>query len=254
MILASTLAVRGGEVDYFAGNGKIYDGSFDYDTFPITETLSTRESNGAWLFSYVYDPNTNFLIDIGEVGGSLGLKFKGEGVSFGNGFFTYLLQRQGEGGDELTARFTGGSFTLGSKYILIIEKQGVVLNAYLKEVDGVKQTLTTNIIASSLTAGTISLDRQQADIGRRALTSGAYYTGAIKQLEYVNGIFTTEQIDQALNSGSFRGANIEHSLSNYSLAIDFNKQNGQPLTTFANTPSYTITPFGGSEYVDYESL
>lgn len=253
MILASTLAVRGRRISPFLkGPAKVYDGAFDYDTFQKGTTFSEKESNTSFLFSFQYN-EYGTLFNVGKFGGGESQRFEGEGAIFNSDGFRFFLQKA-QSTDWLNVIFSV-SLEQGKRYTLILKKQRTFFSAFLYNIEDNSYT-ALNIIfyENTLTDGSIAPDPSTCVIGKRNLGSPSdlFFNGALKQFEIVNTVSFDEEA--AARQGSFRAAGIARNSGEYLFALNTDQTDGNPPTTFPNTPQYTITSFGGAEYVDYENL
>lgn len=226
--------------NYLAGNAKIYDGTLDYDVatgaLPVnyTQTISflshvlISPTTSNFIFSTRATTNTGLFVARNSVGG-ITVQYTAN-----SGFFD--------------AVFNGITITAGY-YCLVVVKtnslfSGTSIRLWINGVEAARTSNTTSGIAGSTATNSIV-------IGASNLLGGNKFVGRIRQLEIINRVATPSEVLAASAAGSFRGAGIAHNSGQYLLAVDFDKTGAVPPTTFANTPPYTITSFGGAAYTPY---
>jgi hypothetical protein len=224
----------GGE-SYLDGNAKVYDGSFDYDQIV---GWSQIERTQAWAMNIATKINPSVAVR---------LLFEQGASSVDRGIVVYItsadilfIEIANNSGNRVVAEtyksiiinYDGGSNASG-------------VNAYVDGVLATKTIVQNNLSATIIQAGGTT------EIGGRSPGSLLPFNGLIRQFEIINRIATAGEISDTATFGSFRGAGVSHASGQYLLAIDTDKVNGQNLTTFAGTPTYTITAFGGATYTPY---
>lgn len=216
------------------GNAQVFDGSFDYDTITAYQGQAQAQP-----FSQLID--VEFItkkITIGlysDVISGIGLELFIEST----GKVRFLIVN---GSGNLYFVNTSEVVNTGRNNF-IFTWNGSTASIYLNGT-----ALTINTIANTL-SGYLAGNRT-ATIGARGGGTDKLL-GKYKTLEVINKVANAQEIADAAAGGSFRSAGIGYGSGQYLLAVDFNKQDGEAPTTFAGTPSYIITAFGGATYTPY---
>ena len=231
--------------NYRSGNAKIYDGSFDYDEGAVWSRLNTNTP-----FSMLFD----FVPQVGFASGLLWSQDNMIATSraiyvqiLGGGAVRFTISNGGSGSWLIID--TISTIALNAVTNIIITYDAGLIAAGAKiYFNGILQS--TNVVGNTL-SGTIAQASTTFSIGElNGLGfSGSKFTGKIRQLEILNRVASTGEISSAGSSGSFQAASVP--LSDYLLAVEFNKTGTANLTTRTGTPTYAITAFGGAAYTPY---
>lgn len=226
-------AIWGGSANFLDGNAQLFDGVFDYDIISSMEAIQIPYS---------------ILINAEILGGLTYVFFDNRdgGLVSSNGLAvavfpdrTIFLNNQLDGGQRVS---TSSALPLGNNNIIITASSGSI-SIYI---NGVDSTVSVNAPIISNPSPV-----RDAKIGVLQDASSFKYKGKFKTLEILNREATAQEVADASATKSFRGAGIAFDSGDYYLAVDFDKQNGENPTTFAGTPSYTITGVGGTTYTPY---
>jgi hypothetical protein len=234
--------------NYRAGNAKLYDGTFDKDIvanvnnnvidptgntpFSILMTLNYAGNTNAGVFNIGFSDFTSqyFAVTLNSPSAPAGLQ---------------LWWRNGSGLLLLASLWPNTALT-GINTFIITYSGG----RNLAGCNGYKNGGLGSKTASFDTfQGMASYSAPNAAIGSQFLDGSFALQGTIRQLEIINRVATPAEIALASTEGSFRGANI--ALSDFTLAVDFNKTGTVDLTTIGGTPTYTITAVGGAVYTQF---
>jgi len=228
--------------NYLAGNAKIYDGSFDYD---IISSFSQLDRTDA--FSIMFDLNLSII------SGFRAIFVQGASNGVGGGMFallngTQLLFRlERVAGSSLQVVYN--SFANIGRQNIAVTYDGTSTAAGVKVYkDGVFVAQSSS--SNSLSGSIINATYPQITIGSGFPVS-SFLGAKLKIFEIINRVATAGEVLLAAQTGSFRGANIPFSSGLYRLAVNTNQTGTANLTTFASTPTYTITAFGGAAYTPY---
>lgn len=243
MILPLT-AVWGGApfIDYLEGNAQVFDGSFDYD-----RVINWNQTERTQPFSLNINAffNTNSLQPILSTLNATLVSAAGIEILTISGFIRFIMQSSFSIGIEKT---TNIAFSSGYNSIIITYDGSSNASGVTCYINNVLTTFGTpardNLTGSIINAGNLA-----HPFGRPLDVSSLYFKGKGKIFELINRVATTQEIADATTTGSFRGAGVAN--ANFLLSIDFDKVDGQDPTTFAGTPTYTITGFGGTTYTPY---
>jgi hypothetical protein len=235
----------GGSVNYLAGNAKVYDGSFDYDQVASWSQLTYTSSFSILIALDIERIPIGTPEQIFQQGGSGG-NDPSLLIGLQNNNIRFIMREIST--KQLTALTP---ITLGKKVIIVVFDASLPNNNTNKLrifIEGAEPAKTyTNTSPFNIVNGVIDYAR----IGRTTPPSSTYFDGQIRQLEIINRVATPAEIAAASATGSFRGAGIAHNSGQYLLAVDFDKMGTVPPTTFAGTPAYSITSFGGAAYTPY---
>ena len=220
-------------IDYRAGNAQVFDGSFDYDTL-----ASYSSPAQAQPFSFLFECKLTTKITTGlwsDVVGGIGMELYIEGtgklrflIANGPGNLYYVNTTQTVTAEQNTIIFTWS---------------GSVAKIYLNGTALTINTISNTLVSYLSGTRTAYLASRPAGID--------LMQGKMKLIEAVDRVVTAQEISDATAGGSFRAAGIPYDGGEYLVAINFDKADGQNPTTFAGTPSYTITGFGGTTYATY---
>jgi len=227
---------------YLDGNAKIYDGSFDYDTFNTWSTIFKASTISIFIALKATVSTRSGIQFIAAQGDNLSSNNSNLIVYLDNGRLHFYLQSSG----GLLLVRSNNIVAIGDNRLSITyDGSGTAAGVAFYEA-GVAVGITTisNTLSGELLATTIFR------IGAR-IDAFFKLNANIGQLEIINSVASGAQQLAAAETGSFRGAGISHASGQYLLAVDTDKVNGQNLTTFAGTPSYTITAIGGATYTPY---
>lgn len=245
MILSSTIATLGA-VDYFAGNAKIYDGSFDYDIFnPSIQIMPFGQPiTVCWS---LYPQVENFtLLDSQET-------FVGARNGFSMGFVTPsqpFVRLNAVSGNQFLVRSVE-SVALNTKSVVLITYNGNGIASNIKLFAGGAKL--TNNITLDQTPNSISFNNEPFTIGARGRLIDNLFQGYLKRYEVINRVVTDAEALTVMEEGSLRS--VEKNRANFLIDLDLNKADGNAPTFFADSPQYgTITSFGGATYIDYPSV
>ncbi len=234
---------RRAQANYLAGNAKVYDGAFDYDLVNSWEQIDRLQPFTMNFHAFYTPAPTTWLFAQGDLETAIGLQVAivptlvqiiMRASASNSIVVNFPLSEPINGYNSLIITYDGSSNANG-------------LNVYLNSVQ-----LSRSIVVNALSSSIISIDYTDLLIGQRSFGNPTQrFSGRIKIYEVINRVATAGEIAGASMKGSFRGAGISHASGQYRLAVDFDKVDGQAPTTFAGTPTYTITPFGGATYVPY---
>lgn len=234
--------------DYRLGNAQIFDGAFNYNNIaglPATGIFNNTAER-AILFEVDIQNNNNALFAYGNAGGFPGTAGFLVQVNSSN---TISFQVRLLSGERLVVNCD--TVVTGGKHTIIITK-GLSWRASDIEiyVDGVQQVKTVPF--DGITAGDVEAGSAIV-LGRRSNESSLYFQGKFKQFEILDFKPNALQISDAsgITGGSFRAAGIAHNSGNYIAAVDFEKENTENPTSYADTPLLALTAFGGATYEDY---
>jgi len=227
---------------FLGGNGKIYDGSFDYDligsfpsperTQPFTIFMAIKknvENINLALFTTFVAPSKGIEILILPTNQ---LRFIIQPFSGANRILV---------SSAVNSFLSNGYYTIALSYARDSNANNIIL--YINGIAAVL-TVTNNALVDSVA------NVGSAQIGGRTVASPLLpFNGLMRQLEMINRVATPAEILAASNAGSFQAAGITN--AEYLLAVDFNKTGTANLMTRSSTPSYTITAVGGAAYTQY---
>ena len=234
---------------YIAGNAKVYDGTFDYDTvnswtevnkgqawtINIQALIDSLASNITFLnqglISVTFPPyinnrglaisvRTDGLISINMSNSNTNriiVRFSAVEVGYNSIFITYDGSGSAAG---FTARANGNDLT-----------RAIVQN-----------TLTGSILQSTLKTVIIGASPENNSFRN-------YVDGLIKKMQWLDTDYSgTQALLDAEQVGSFEGIVDD---ARFLLDPDFNQTGITDLTTRSGTPTYTITASGGAAYTKY---
>lgn len=240
-------------VDYFAGNAKVYDGTFDYDIVQSVDFLDFDTPIGfCCAFELERNNVLQYLLQFGRNVTSLSQGFA-RITPLSDATFQILITSAGSNARII---YQSSELLIVGKNIIALSYDGSGTAAGLRVyVNGVLDVPT-----SSTTVGTLTTIKpyQGADvlsIGANATSTGAnsYTQGYIKRFEFLNVEPSDADLQAACNAttgGSFKAAG--YSPADFFLEMDFNRVDGQTPIELAD--GRTVNSFGGPTYVDYPSL
>jgi len=228
--------------NFLGGNAKIYD-SVRYDQFPVGNIL---ERTNPFTFICplniaVTTTNAN-LLTLGKV---LDATSRSIRLQIANNKLRLHLNGTG----RLVVNSTLDMNSVGQKVLGITYTGSGTFAGVKMYLDGVPIAITLQ--ESTLTGTLFPYASGVAEIGARQLIANNFLNGKIKQMELLNVVLSDAEMLLAGTQGSARAAGYPHNGGNYLIAPDFDKTDGNPLTTYASTPSYTITPIGATNYTPF---
>lgn len=236
-------AIWGGFTPPFLGTtAQVFDGSFDYD---IISNWDDVDFTGAFSILIDYEKKvetTDYTFTQGSLSES---RFLGLSQQLGD---CWLRLRSVPGNTGIVLRFP---IPIGRNRICITKSAGLLANtvtAYLNGVN-VSYTVLTNTLASYIPSTVTNAYIWGSNLGQSRIL------GNVANIEILNFKATDTQAVNATSSStaiaSFTRAGIPYNTSNYRLAVNFDKINGENPTSRDNTPVYTITGIGGTTYGTY---
>lgn len=220
------------------GNGKVYDGITTYD---VIENWNQWEYTQPVTIFFVMDIKTlkvcNFLTSIVSTVNK-------------NFFATALIV------DQILYSYLADYTTIAIGQIeqsVITVKKGLTAFAFVLNANANNCTMITNGVKSSKTTIVNNMSGSIINpIKRLALGTDLDFSSKIhavmKKLQIVNVAMTPAQLNRAFNEYTLEGIIAD---GNFLLDVDFNKTTGNPLTTRAGTPTYTITPYGSNVFAPF---
>jgi hypothetical protein len=229
-----------------ANNGKIYDGSVDYDT--IT-SFSQMDYDTAFTFFAVVLVNTQ-----GAQGGYLYNTAKNI-VGGGKNMRVLIVATTN------IIRLTFGQTTEQANRTDYDSTLKVKLgyNVIAFTYDGLNTASSCNFYINGnkevgtrtrSNNGAVSVTNAEATyIGHLPITGFlSYFNGRIRKYQIINRVLTAKEIRQVFLSGSCETI-VDN--ADFRLDVDFNKTGTSALTTRASTPTFTLTAFGGAAYTTF---
>ena len=240
---AATARIERSIINFLLGNAQVFGGSFETDRIVL---FPTPDINAATTYNINIIRETTassfFLYHNSFTGGNT----KGETILvLPDGRIRYEIQNNVNG---ILRAETDGSIPLDTATSIIITYDGSTNASGVEiRIGGVLQTLTT---IDTLTIFQVGVGAQTL-IGGRVASSSFRFKGKMKIFEKLNKVASPAEIAGAELTGSFVGGGIPHNSGDYLLALDFNKQDGEVPTTYADTPFYDVVVSGTADYEQY---